>query len=53
MGLWELLTQTMYPLNKIQFRVAVKGTVQGGEVILDMLEPAAQEGKPFSGKAWW
>lgn len=52
MGLWELLTQPMYPLNKIQFQVAVKGAVEGGGVILDMLESAEQEGKPFLGKAW-
>lgn len=51
MGLWELLTQPMYPLNKIQFQVAVKGAVEGGGVILDVLEPAEQEGKPFLGKA--
>lgn len=51
MALWELLPQTMYPLNKVQFQVAVKGAVEGGEVILDMLEPAAREGKPFLGKA--
>lgn len=49
MGLWELLTQTTHPLNKIQFQVAVKGAVEAGEVILDMLEPAAQ----LLGKAWW
>lgn len=52
MGLWELLTQPMYPLNKIQFQVAVKGAVEGGGVILDVLEPPEQEGKPFLGKAW-
>lgn len=52
MGLWELLAQTVYPLNKINFQVAVKDAVEGGEVILDMLEPAEQEGKPFLGKAW-
>lgn len=51
MGLWELLTQTVYSLNKIQFQVAAKGAVEGGEVILDMLEPAAQEEKLFLGKA--
>lgn len=42
----------MYPLNKIQFQVVVKRAVEGGGVIWNMLEPAAQEGKPFWGKAW-
>lgn len=52
MALWELLTQTMYSLNKIQFQVAVNGAVEGGGVLLDILEPTAQEGKLFLEKAW-
>lgn len=41
----------MYPLNTIQFQVAVTRAVEGGGVVSNTLEPAAHEGKPFLGKA--